>query len=672
LFIQDADDEEMPNSDEILSRIEDTIARLIRLSRQMRQHVRRKVDVEADQYDPKDHNGEPLVLEFESHVRWKLETHPSWRRIDNGVIKDRLQKTMLLRWRRVFFHSTRAEAKAVAPNIPGTSSEQVLQALKAPRIVFADLEENRAVVQPETTSEGAKQESLLSDRITIGPSFKPLGDSKSIVSSRRTKSLAGVKTIDVPKAPAIPLGHSRFMCPFCSTLQPLTERERKTWQYVSRAWSAPDSFCHDILTLSRLHVLRDLAPYVCLYEDCSSPDTIYRTSKEWLLHMAAMHDDHVWFCRMCDREFQNENAYREHAVDPQTHHSAPDLSSEELAMLVRMNVHVVPKRILACFFCATTAAEVDDLFMHMAEHLRYFALDSIPWHVIASESDGNSQSAHVEERSRACDSSLARMEQYIDDVPLPFDSDGDEHLDIETSWSFSDIKSWPKLSDQDRNSEISRWALGQRLEYAEVIGDGSRRRTAFENDVEHVASLLVDNDPSISNPRNRVDEPLHDVDHRTPRSTAEDTENKRAKAIAGGKNIMQFAEQWKNSHYQNHTLGDNARAVSGNIYGNNSPDQNPTAGDNGMPTAPQPRGPMPTPQEFSKIRYEKDIQMAEVNLQRRQKILEAQQQRNAQMLRAQQGILNPVPAQQLQQEPPDTIEPDIYFTRSLWTAGSPP
>lgn len=63
--------------------------------------------------------------------------------------------------------------------------------------------------------------------------------------------------------------------------------------------------------------------------------------------------------------------------------------------------------------------------------------------------------------------------------------------------------------------------------------------------------------------------------------------------------------------------------------------------------APQERGPMPTPQQFSKTRYERDLQLAELNRQRRQKMLEAQQQqqRSAQ-LRAQQGIQNGVPAQQ--------------------------
>lgn len=58
---------------------------------------------------------------------------------------------------------------------------------------------------------------------------------------------------------------------------------------------------------------------------------------------------------------------------------------------------------------------------------------------------------------------------------------------------------------------------------------------------------------------------------------------------------------------------------------------------------PQQRNPMPTPQEFSKSRYDQDLRMAEVNRQRRQKMLEAQQARSAQMLRAQQGL---PPAQQ--------------------------
>ena len=62
--------------------------------------------------------------------------------------------------------------------------------------------------------------------------------------------------------------------------------------------------------------------------------------------------------------------------------------------------------------------------------------------------------------------------------------------------------------------------------------------------------------------------------------------------------------------------------------------------------APQQRGPMPTPQEFSKTRYERDLAMIEVNRQRQAKMLEAQRQRGAQMMRASQGMPNGMPNQQ--------------------------
>lgn len=60
----------------------------------------------------------------------------------------------------------------------------------------------------------------------------------------------------------------------------------------------------------------------------------------------------------------------------------------------------------------------------------------------------------------------------------------------------------------------------------------------------------------------------------------------------------------------------------------------------------QTRGPMPTPQEFSRKRYERDLQLAEMRRQHQLKMAEAQQ-RQAQMLRGQQqGVPNGAVAQQ--------------------------
>jgi hypothetical protein len=174
--------------------------------------------------------------------------------------------------------------------------------------------------------------------------------------------------------------------------------------------------------------------------------------------MEAMHKNNVWFCRICDREFQDEDSYGEHISDPAIHDSAANLSPEELAMLVRMNT--IPKRILSCFFCGLEDTEGNDMSMHMAEHLRYFALASIPWHVLTpGQSENGTQSAHLEPRSKENNSSLARMEQFIDDVSLPHESDDDEREEENKQGfgSIYSIKNWPQPSDRDRAAQIHRW-----------------------------------------------------------------------------------------------------------------------------------------------------------------------------------------------------------------------
>jgi hypothetical protein len=57
-------------------------------------------------------------------------------------------------------------------------------------------------------------------------------DGQSTVSSRRTKSLIGVRAVDFPTAPPIVEAISRFVCPLCGRHQPATERENKNWQCV--------------------------------------------------------------------------------------------------------------------------------------------------------------------------------------------------------------------------------------------------------------------------------------------------------------------------------------------------------------------------------------------------------------------------------------------------------
>jgi hypothetical protein len=140
--------------------------------------------------------------------------------------------------------------------------------------------------------------------------------------------------------------------------------------------------------------------------------------------MDTAHKENTWLCRMCECEFGDEMEYREHVSDPRNHDMDIDLSPDEITMLVKMNM--APSKFSLCYFCSMGNDEAIDMRLHMAEHLRNFALTSIPWFALPSDqSDNDSKSALAGAGSGAGNSSTARMEDFVDEEELHFD-DGDQ------------------------------------------------------------------------------------------------------------------------------------------------------------------------------------------------------------------------------------------------------
>ncbi|KAI3571003.1 hypothetical protein IWW34DRAFT_812082 [Fusarium oxysporum f. sp. albedinis] len=46
----------------------------------------------------------------------------------------------------------------------------------------------------------------------------------------------------------------------------------------------------------RAHVVQDLCPYICIFEDCESPDKMYASTYEWMSHLAKCHSTTEWVC----------------------------------------------------------------------------------------------------------------------------------------------------------------------------------------------------------------------------------------------------------------------------------------------------------------------------------------------------------------------------------------
>lgn len=226
-------DDEVPSGDDIRLRIRDSIVRLIRLTRQMRQHLKVRLDCEADLYDPEDDGDKTLMEEFSEHIIWKLKHHPHWK-VEDEILQQRLQETMLRRGRRILFYSTRARKRA-APQVKPTIQES--HKPNDPKVLESSLPsmsgEVDVVMRPVRTAQSALSvpaKNLRSTGMTISSSFKPHEDQRSIASTRKTKSLLGVEAIDFPQVPAIVPGFTKFLCPLCDNWQPSTESERKHWQ----------------------------------------------------------------------------------------------------------------------------------------------------------------------------------------------------------------------------------------------------------------------------------------------------------------------------------------------------------------------------------------------------------------------------------------------------------
>lgn len=202
---------------------------------------------------------------------------------------------------------------------------------------------------------------------------------------------------------------------------------------------------------------------MCIYERCSSPYAVYRTSKEWYTHMDIIHQERVWLCQVCQLKFRSDAHYREHLSDPRAHNLTGCLSQDEIEMLVRANT--VPNRMSKCFFCDFETDGNEDIRPHIAVHLRQFALTSLPWDVlIAPGSDEVSSSVLKGENS-----SVARMEDFVDGETLDFVDSEENQLPYDSTCSLALIKAWPTPCDDELKVQIKLWSSAVDCEGRDVL-----------------------------------------------------------------------------------------------------------------------------------------------------------------------------------------------------------
>ena len=83
----------------------------------------------------------------------------------------------------------------------------------------------------------------------------------------------------------------------------------------------------DYLTQGRRHILKDIEPYVCLFEDCSDGNTIFRSPNDWLSHMQWQHTI-IWSCQVPGHEQEVYDTQAELEDHVRSAHSASFTDSQ--------------------------------------------------------------------------------------------------------------------------------------------------------------------------------------------------------------------------------------------------------------------------------------------------------------------------------------------------------
>ncbi|KAF5962661.1 Hsp70 chaperone protein [Fusarium bulbicola] len=203
--------------------------------------------------------------------------------------------------------------------------------------------------------------------------------------SAATKMSARVATIDYPKCPAT---KGPFPCPFCPLILSHAYTERTKW---------------------RAHVAQDLCAYVCIFEDCESPDDMYTSTYEWMSHMARHHSAMEWVCTECSKHGSSsvENAsihsFKD-SLDLKAHILSlhPEMDEIEVDLMVHAGNRPVGIQRVACPLCrpglvsnatgeedgtpARPGSRVEEIGLvhleedeHIATHVHGFSLQAFPW-----------------------------------------------------------------------------------------------------------------------------------------------------------------------------------------------------------------------------------------------------------------------------------------------------
>ena len=136
-------------------------------------------------------------------------------------------------------------------------------------------------------------------------------------------------------------------------------------------------------TFFRAHLIHDLSPYVCTYEDCRNPDQMYDDRHDWNHHENSCHRK-AWRCpEHADQAFTQLESYRDHLCAEHINH-LDDASTNRIIRASESTMTAVDR---PCPVCSLVLETPRAMQSHIALHLERFSLFSLPRSVAIGNDD---------------------------------------------------------------------------------------------------------------------------------------------------------------------------------------------------------------------------------------------------------------------------------------------
>ena len=134
-------------------------------------------------------------------------------------------------------------------------------------------------------------ETIASDFKTSNIDFEETSSNSGISQTSYAPSLTDGGRVTIPPPPRDSVGGKPFECPYCFFVIDIKS---------TRSWNR--------------HIFKDIKPYVCTFPECSMPDRLYDSRREWYFHETTEHRREEFVCSLCKDTLKSSKQYERHVA----------------------------------------------------------------------------------------------------------------------------------------------------------------------------------------------------------------------------------------------------------------------------------------------------------------------------------------------------------------------